>query len=435
MLTAYIHATVLDGTKDMKEIPDATVLVENGKICSVEKNGFVPNKCKKIDLNGKYMMPGLINAHCHLPGNGKPQTIGDSTAKIIRNQLKSPIGRAIMKQISAKSAKTELLSGTTTIRTVGGLSDFDAQIRDEIIKGQRIGARIIASNTAISVPGGHMAGTLAYISHSKQEAVELVDKIAKGKPNLIKLMITGGTLDIKNIGDEKIVLMSPEQIYAACKEAHLLGFLVAAHVQGTAGIRVAVENGVDTIEHGGDLDDDLLMLLKKKGTALVSTITVIAAMACLPTQLSGLSTLYHESCRTFFKEVIAGYKKAVDAGITIGMGMDNGSPLITQYSTWRELDFFTRYIGTSPEFAIYTATLGNAKILGMEDRIGSIEPGKYADFLIVNSDPRKNFEVLATPYRVVKEGKIYKPRFRRYKKYDDLLDKVKEYDKEFIYQR
>ena len=432
MTTAYLHADVLDGNAEMRHIPDATVLVKDGIICSVRAGGEVPKHCKIVDLKGKFLIPGLINLHCHLPGNGKPQTIDDSTAGLIAKQLKNPIGRMIMKEMSAASAKTELLSGTTTIRTVGGLADFDARIRDEIEKGQRTGARIVASNTAISVPGGHMAGTLAYISHSTEEAVELVDLISEGKPDLIKLMITGGTLDIEKIGDEELVLMPPEQIRAACDEAHRLGFPVAAHVQGTEGVRVAAENGVDTIEHGGDLDDELVTLLKQKGTALTSTITVVAAMACLPTELSGLSTLYRDSCRALLKEVIAGFRKAVDAGVAIGMGMDNGSPLITHYSTWRELDFFTRYIGTSPEFAIYTGTLGNAKILGLNDKIGTIEPGKYADFLIVNGDPRKNLEVLKNLYRVVKDGKIYKPRFKRYKKYDDLLDKVKKYDEEFV---
>lgn len=433
MMTAYRNAMVLDGTKQMRCIPNATVVEENGKIQSVEPNGAVPLNCKTIDLQGRTLLPGLINLHCHLPGDGKPQSIDGSTAGLIQKQLKNPMGRFIMKEMSAASAKTELLSGTTTIRTVGGLADFDAQIRDEIAAGKRIGARIVAGNEAISVPGGHMAGTLAYISHSTAEAVALVDKIAAGKPDLIKLMITGGTLDIEKIGDEERILMPAEQIKAACDEAHRLGYKVAAHVQGTPGMRAAVENGVDTVEHGGGMDDDLAALFKQKGAALTSTITVVAAMACLPLELSGLSQLYRDSCRALLREVISGYKKAVAAGIPIGLGMDNGSPLITQYSTWRELDFFTRYIGTPPEFALHAATQGSAEILGLGDVLGSIEPGKAADFLIVDGDPRRDFSVLAQPYMVVKGGKIYKkPRVHRYPKYDELLDRVKEFDAEFL---
>lgn len=289
MITAYLHAAVLDGTAQMRRIPNATVLVENGKIRSVEENGAVPLNCKTVDLRGKTLLPGLINLHCHLPGNGKPQKIDGSTAGLIQEQLKSPIGRFIMKEMSAASAKTELLSGTTTIRTVGGLADFDAQIRDEIAAGKRVGTRIVAGNEAVSVPGGHMAGTFAYISHSTDEAVTLVDKIAAGKPDLIKLMITGGTLDIEKIGDEERVLMPPEQVKAACDEAHRLGYRVAAHVQGAPGMRVAVENGVDTVEHGGDMDDALIALFKEKGAALTSTITVVTFVA-LGTSLPELVT-------------------------------------------------------------------------------------------------------------------------------------------------
>ncbi len=433
MITAYLHATVLDGTAQMRRIPNATVLVENGKICSVEENGAVLLNCKTVDLLGKTLLPGLINLHCHLPGNGKPQKIDGSTAGLIQEQLKSPIGRFIMKKMSAASAKTELLSGTTTIRTVGGLADFDAQIRDEITAGKRVGARIVAGNEAVSVPGGHMAGTLAYTSHSTDEIVSLVDKIAAGKPDLIKLMITGGTLDIEKIGDEERVLMPPEQVKAACDEAHRLGYRVAAHVQGAPGMRVAVENGVDTVEHGGDMDDALIVQFKEKGAALTSTITVVAAMACLPLELSGLSQLYRDSCRALLRETIAGFQKAVAVGIPVGLGLDNGSPLITHYCTWRELDFFTRYIGTPPAYALHAATQVNAELAGLGGMVGTIEPGKLADFLIAEGDPLQSFAVLAKPYMVVKEGKIYKkPRVRRYAKYDALLDRVKEFDAEFL---
>lgn len=431
MTTAYLHADVLDGTAQMRHIPDATVLVDDGMIRSVRTDGAVPKRCKTVDLKGKFLMPGLINLHCHLPGNGKPQKIDASTADIIQKQLKSPIGRAVMKGMCAASAKTELLSGTTTVRTVGGLADFDSRLRDEIASGRRIGARIISSDTAISVPDGHMAGTLAYISRSAEDAAALVDKIAEGKPDLIKLMITGGTLDIRKVGEEERVLMPPEQIRAACDEAHRLGFPVAAHVQGTEGMRIALENGVDSIEHGGDLNDELIALFKERGASITSTITVVAAMACLPLELSGLSELYRDSCRALLRELIAGYKKAVSAGIPIGIGIDNGSPLMTQYCTWRELDFFTRYIGTEPEFALHAATLGNAERIGWDDWIGSVEEGKFADFLIVNGDPLKDFSCLSDPYLVVKEGKIYKPTFRRMSRYDRLLDFVKEYDAEF----
>lgn len=431
-LTAYIHGTVLDGTEQMRRIENAVVVVENGTIVSVSAGGAVPKNAKVVDLQGKYLVPGLINLHCHLAGDGKPQKIDDSTADLIQSQLKNPIGRFIMKRMCASSAKTELLSGTTTIRTVGGLSDFDAVLRDEIASGRRTGARIVTSNEAISVPGGHMAGTLARISHSPKEAAALVEEIAKGKPDLIKLMITAGTLDIDKAGDEKKILMPEEQVCAACDQAHRLGYPVAAHVQGTEGIKLALQCGVNTIEHGADLNDELVALFLKKKAALISTITVVAAFASLPLELSGLPKLYRDSCRIYMEQIIRGFKKAVAANIPIGMGLDNGSALITQYCMWRELYFFCRYIGTPPEFALYTATQKNADILGLGSQLGSIEVGKKADMLITKGNPLLDFSTMAEPILVVKEGIDYRPKFKRLRKYDALLDRITEFDADFL---
>lgn len=432
MLAVYMNATVLDGTKEMRPKPNCSVIVEDGIIKKIQVGNDVPVSTKVINLTGKWLMPGLINAHCHLPGNGEPQTIDDHTANLIQKQLKSPVGRGIMKYLCAKAAKTELLSGTTTIRTVGGLGSLDAIIRDEIKNGKRTGSRILAANEAISVPGGHMAGTLAYISHSAEESVQLVHKIAEGKPDLIKLMITGGSLDIKEVGDEGKVLMTQEQIRKACKRAHELGVPVAAHVQSNEGIKVALENGVDTIEHGSSLNDEIVQLFKRSGAAMISTVTTAAIMASLPREITGISEVLQKSCHNYMKDTITGFKRAIKEGIPVGMGLDNGSPYVAHYSTWRELEFFSRYIGVTREFALYTATLSNARILGLGNRIGSIEEGKAADFLITDENPLDGFQTMSHPYMVVKGGINYKrPKFRINKKYEQILDSVSMYDKKY----
>lgn len=432
MTTAFINANVLDGTRQMAVIPNATILVEQGRILSVQEGGSPPKSAKIINLAGRYLMPGLINLHCHLAGSGKPQTIDASTAELIQSQLNTRPGRFLMKRMCGASARAELLSGTTTIRTVGGLGNIDAILRDEIAAGKRTGPRIVAANEAISVPKGHMAGTLAYISHNKEECVSLVHKITVGKPDLIKLMVTGGTLDIEKLGDEGKVLMPPEQIRAACEEAHRLGYPVAAHIQSSEGIRAALEGGVDTIEHGADLDSQLIALFQKKKASLVSTISTVAVMACLPKEASGLSDLYRDSCRLYLDAIISGFRKAVKADLPIGMGLDNGSPYITHYCMWRELDFFCRYIGVSPEFALHTATLKNAQILGLDQETGSIQAQKSADFLITDGNPLEDFSHMRHPYMVVKQGKMYKkPMFKQYPAYDAMLDSVSQYDQQY----
>ena len=432
-LTTFTHAIILDGTKAMNLIPDAAVTVQNGTIISIEKGGVAPRGAREIDLRGKYLIPGLINLHCHLAGDGKPQKIDGSTAKLIEQQLRNPIGRFVMKRMTAISAKTALLAGITTIRTVGGLSSFDAEVRDEIAAGKRIGPRILAANEAISVPGGHMAGTLALIAHSPLEAKRMVGQISEEKPDLIKLMITGGTLDIERPGDEGKVLMTDEEISVAVKEAHRLGYPVSAHVQSTDGIRAALLNGVDTIEHGASLDDAIVALFKEKGAALISTITPVAIMACLPTKSSGLPELYQKSCELYMKEVITGFRRAVREDIPIGLGLDDGSPYVTHYGMWRELDFFARYIGVSPEYALWCATGRNAEIAGIAHITGTVEIGKSADFLVADENPLKDFSCLSKPYMVVKGDQQYrKPKCRRFSEIDRLVDKVKEYDARFV---
>ena len=428
----FIHANVLDGTREMNCYEDVAVIVKNGIIEAIHDGSDVVEGTV-IDLSGKYLIPGLINMHCHLAGNGKPQKIDDSTSDLIVRQLKNPIGRFIMKTMAYRAARDSFFSGCTTIRTVGGLSSFDAQLRDEIKQGKKAGPHMYVANEAISVPGGHMAGTLALIAHSASEAEEMVRKISTGKPDLIKLMITGGTLDIEKPGDEGRVLMSEEEISSAVSLAHKLGYKVSAHVQSTEGMLVALRNKVDTIEHGASMNEETVRLFKENHAALISTFTPVAIMAALPTELSGLPELYKQSCELYMDEIINGFKQAVREEIPIGLGLDNGSPYVTHYSFWRELDFFKRYVGVSSEYALWCATGRNAQILGIDDKTGTIAPGKTADFLILDQDPLQDFRNMEYLSMIVKEGKIYrKPKVKRYEEIDQLVDKVKDYDSKYI---
>lgn len=429
----FVNVSLLDGREDMKVQKNMSVLVRDGKICAVGHKQMQSDNVETIDLKGRYLMPGLINMHCHLAGNGKPQKIDDKTAGLIHRQLADPIGRFIMKEMCARSAKEELLSGTTTIRTVGGLGNFDTILRDEIAIGKRTGARIYAANTAISVPKGHMAGTLAYIARSTGETKAYARKIAEENTDLIKLMVTGGTLDIEKVGDEQKVLMSPEEIQAAVSVAKKYHIQTAAHVQGNEGTKTALKYGVNTIEHGGRFDGEAIQLFLENDASLISTFTTVTAMACLPREITGLSRLYQDSCKELLSDIIPGFQKALNAGVRIGMGLDNGSPFITQTCMWRELFFFSRYLHVKPAFALYTATLGNAKILHKDKELGSVETGKKADFLITEENPLKDFGTMKKPYMVVKEGKIFRsPMKYKKSKYDRILDQITEYDGEYL---
>ena len=274
MKKAFINGIILDGTKDMEPQKNRVIVVEDGKITAIvdkeEKETY--QGCEIINLKGAYIMPGLVNLHVHLAGSGKPKKKPLDPVKAVKQITSSGLMRAVGQAMVANFAKTQLMSGTTTIRTVGGIADFDTKIRDEINAGKRIGPRIIASGMAISVPEGHMAGSLAYVAHNAEEARHYVDVIAKDKPDLIKLMITGGVMDAEVVGEPGVLRMPPECVKAACDRAHELGLKVAAHVESPKGVEVALENGVDSIEHGAKPNAHITELFKETGAFQVATL-------------------------------------------------------------------------------------------------------------------------------------------------------------------
>lgn len=272
MKTAYINGIILNGYEDM------TLNVVAGRTggrrnhhrgcpywsssIRIYSNGFA----------GRYSMPGLINLHVHIPGSGRPTRKQVDTKKLVKLITSNGLMQKIGMNLCASYAKMELMSGVTTICTVGDIQDFDSRLRDQINQGKVVGPRILVANMALSVPGGHMAGSLAYEANSPEEAVRFVRKIAQDKP-LIKLMITGGVLDAEKKGEPGVLRMAPELVRAVCDEAHRLGLPVAAHVESPQGVQVALENGVDTIEHKTKPTEEILRLFHKRGSALVATLS------------------------------------------------------------------------------------------------------------------------------------------------------------------
>lgn len=421
MRYAYINGIILDGTKDMVPQTGRVILTDGEKIEAIVEQGADLTGYDVIDLAGRYIMPGLINLHVHLPGDGQPVDLAAAAA----DMAKDPAALVqYLYTMCVKSAQTELYSGVTTIRTVGGIQNIDTQLRERIQRGELDGPRILASNMAVSVPGGHMAGTLAYIANSAEEARAYVQKIAQDQPDLIKLMVTGGVLDAKVKGEPGELKMPADYVAAACAEAHRLGLQVAAHVESPQGVQVALANGVDTIEHGAEPDEEILALYQERSASFVATISPSIPFVAFDPEVCHISEMEQYNGTIVFKGVVACAKACMERGIPVGLGTDTGCPYITHYDMWRELYYFHKYCGVSTAYALHTATEVNAQIAGIGEVTGTIAPGKCADFIVSQNDPLEDLQALRQLDMVVTRGRIINaPVPEKYPEIDAELDK------------
>ena len=424
MNIAYTNGIILDGREHMTPQSGKAILTEGGVITDIVPDTAIPSGYEKIDLGGKYILPGLINLHVHLAGSGKPKKKQSDPVKLVRLITSNALMRHIGKKMVAGYAKTQLLSGVTTIRTVGGIADFDTFVRDKINDGKLLGPRILASNMAVSVHGGHMAGSLAYEAVTPEEAAAYVDKIAGDKPDIIKLMITGGVLDAEKVGEPGVLRMAPELVKAACDRAHTLGFKVAAHVESPNGVQVALENGVDSIEHGAKPTDEIINLFKEHNAFQVSTLSPALPFALFDRGISHATYEQQENGKIVFDGIISLAKACLANGIPVGLGTDTACPYVTQYDMWRELCYYVKYCGVSETFALYSATLLNATLAGIGDETGSIEKGKKAEMIVTKENPLQNLQTLRDPAMVIMhENIIRSPKVKKIPEVETELDK------------
>jgi imidazolonepropionase-like amidohydrolase len=383
----------------------ATVLVGGGRVVAVQDGWQAPAGARVIDLRTSTVMPGLIDAHTHITGEGTGNAIVGAATE-------TPLDGAVR---STAYARRTLEAGFTTIRNVGAEGGADVALKRAIEAGIVPGPRIWTARTTISITGGHgdqgglrpdlwKAPTWEDgIVDSADEARKAVRYQHKYGADLIKITATGGVLSIGDSGDAQ--QFTDEEMRAIVEAAHLLGMKVAAHAHGKRGIEAAIRAGVDSIEHGTYGDAATFALFKQHGTYLVPTILAgktVAEMATIP---GHFHPSVQEKAARIGPLIQDMFKRAYAAGVKVAFGTDSG--VSNHGENAREFQYMVE-AGMPPMEAILSATRAGADLIGAPDRIGSLQPGRFADLVAVAGNPLTDITEMRRVTFVMKGGMVHK---------------------------
>ncbi len=396
-----VHAGHMLDVKTGKLLADQMVVIEDGKIISAgaTAEAKVPADAVRIDLPNATVLPGMIDAHTHLT----------MEPKFGYDRLAISVPREAL--IGAKNARLTLLAGFTTARNVGARDFTDVALRDAINAGDVPGPRLLVSGPALSITGGHCDNNmLPFEYHATSDGVadgiaavqQKVRENIKYGADLIKVCATGGVL---SLGDNpQASQYTLEEMKAIVADAHRLGRKVAAHAHGAEGIRWAAEAGVDSIEHGSYIDDAGIAAMKEHGTYLVPTLYLgdwmidNAGLTHLPPPLLAKA-----------KEVIPAARKniahAFASGVKVAFGTD--AAVYPHGLNAHEFAVMVR-LGLTPLQAIQAGTINAADLLGWSGKVGTLEPGAWADIVAVDGDPIKDVTTLERVKFVMKGGEVVK---------------------------
>jgi imidazolonepropionase-like amidohydrolase len=395
-------AHIFDGVSGTL-LTGGALVVQGERIVSVSADAKAPAAARVIDLGDATLLPGFIDAHTHIAWEAQT----NFQAGLYKDMLRFPAEQA---HYAAAYAKKTLEAGFTTIRNVGNDEFLDVGLRNAINAGIAVGPRILSANHLIGSTGGHCdsppfppdrverKGLIEGICNGADQCREAVRNQLKWGADVIKICTSGGVLSEADPVD--VPQFTPAELEAMVSEAHAWKRKVAAHAHGDLAARLAVEAGVDSIEHGSFLSEDTLRLMKRKGTYLVPTRVavywVFKQVDTLPPQIAAKVRAVATAHADMFR-------MAMKVGVPIALGSDAG---VVPHGM-NALEFrLMKELGMAPAAALLAGTRDAAKLLGVDSEVGTLEAGKWADIVAVPGNVLNNIEATEHPLLVMKHGRV-----------------------------
>jgi len=401
-------ARLFDGKSNALVTP-GIVVVKDGKIVAAGTSAGIPADAQVIDLGDATLLPGFIDAHTHLTGEYKVDF-----KQGMLDELQKPIPELALE--SSANARVTLMAGVTTVRDVGSSNYLDVGLRNAINAGVVPGPRMLVSVHAIGATGGHCdetgfraglfgkeTGPEEGVINGADEARRAVRLMHKYGATIIKTCATGGVLSLADAVDTP--QLTQEELNAIVDEAHALKLKTAAHAHGAEGAKRAIRAGIDSIEHGSFLDDEALDMMKQRGTYYVPTLMAVQGLQERIDRGDYIPPPILVKAKAAIAAIHQTFQKALAKNIKIGLGTD-----AAVYPHGRNTEEFHQMVdlGMKPIDALKAGTSVDAELLGMSDKIGTLEAGKLADVVAVPGDPLQNIRQTEHVFFVMKEGVIYK---------------------------
>lgn len=396
-------ARLFDGKSDALAVP-GVVVVDGDRVVAAGPRTAVPDGAEVIDLGDATLMPGLMDAHTHLTGE-----LSDDWNRDELDGFKKTIPEQAFDTVAW--ARRTIEAGFTTVRDLASHDFLDVGLRNAIRAGKLTGPRMLVAVHALSSRGGHCDITAGYragllpepgpadgVVAGPDQARDAVRFNAKHGADVIKVCASGGVLSLVDKVDSP--QLTQAELDAIVDEAHALGRRAAAHAHGSEAARRAVMAGIDSIEHGTFLTDDVLQLMKQKGTALVVT-----PLPCMEENLkkAGAPEAVQQKAAAAAAKVADLFARAQKAGVTIAFGTD--ACVCPHGTQWRQMVYMVEH-GMKPLAVLRSATSVDANLLGLGDRLGTLEPGRTADLVAVRGDPTQDMAKMRSVVLVVKAGEV-----------------------------